>query len=194
MAGAIALVPGGALADAVRWKRALVAAGIILIAVSALILAMRPSFVLVLVAELMHGLSSGALTPTIGAISLGLAGRAGMSLRVGRNYRFSATGNVLTAAAMGVLGAYASSGAIFLAAAILCIPTLIALAHIRAEEIDYARARNATKRDRKFELQQVIVLGKNRGLVVFAMMHGDVSFFECVAAATRQSEPGTKQG
>src|SRR5258706_8496071 len=32
-AGAIALLPGGALADAVRWKRALVAAGIVMIAV-----------------------------------------------------------------------------------------------------------------------------------------------------------------
>ena len=77
LAGAIALIPGGALADAVRWKRALVAAGIVMIAVSALVLALRPSFVLVLLAELLHGLSAGAVAPGIAAISLGLAGRAG---------------------------------------------------------------------------------------------------------------------
>ena len=128
VAGAIALIPGGALADAVRWKRGLVAAGIVMIAVSALILALWPSFVLVLLAELLHGLSAGAVAPGIAAISLGLAGRAGMSLRVGRNYRYSAAGNVLTAAAMGALGAYATSSAIFIATALLCIPTLIALA------------------------------------------------------------------
>jgi MFS family permease len=169
VAGAIALVPGGALADAVRWKRGLVAAGIISIGFSSLILALWPSFVLVMVAELLHGLASGALTPVIGAISLGLAGRAGMSLRVGRNYRFSAAGNVLTAAAMGALGAYASSSAIFIAAAVLCVPTLIALTCIRADEIDYARARNAARRNNKLELEHIFALAKNRSLVVFAI-------------------------
>ncbi len=139
-----------------------------MIAVSALILALWPSFVLVLLAELMHGLSAGAVSTGIAAISLGLAGRAGMALRVGRNFRYSAAGNVLTAAAMGALGAYASSSAIFIATALLCIPTLIALSQIRADEIDYARARNAAKRDQSFELQRVVDLRKNRALMVFA--------------------------
>lgn len=192
-AGAIALLPGGALADAVRWKRGLVAAGIVMIAVSALILALWPSFVPVLLAELLHGLTGGAVTPAIAAISLGLAGRAGMSLRVGRNYRYSAAGNVLTAAAMGALGAYATSSAIFIATALLCIPTLIALARIRADEIDYARARNAAKRDQSFELQRVIDLRKNPGLVVFAgciiLFHlGNASLLPLVSQNLGQSK------
>jgi MFS family permease len=167
-AGVIALVPGGALADAVRWKRALAAAGVVAIAISALILALWPSYVLVFVAEILHGATAGLVGPAIAAISLGLTGRAGMSLRVGRNYRFSAAGNVLTAAAMGALGSYATSGAIFIATALLCIPTLIALSHIRAGEIDYARARNAAKRDHTLQLQRVIELRKNRNLLLFA--------------------------
>jgi MFS family permease len=193
VAGAIALIPGGALADALRWKRALVAAGIVMIAVSALVLALWPSFVLVLLAELLHGLSAGAVAPGIAAISLGLAGRAGMSLRVGRNYRYSAAGNVLTAAAMGALGAYATSSAIFIATALLCIPTLIALGLIRADEIDYARARNAAKRDQSFELQRVIDLRTNRGLVVFAggmiLFHlGNASLLPLVSQNLAQSK------
>ena len=44
---------------------------------------------------------------------------------------------------MGVAGAYIAKGAIFVAAAALCIPALIALNSIRSDEIDYARARNA---------------------------------------------------
>jgi MFS family permease len=192
-AGAIALIPGGALADALRWKRALVAAGIVMVAVSAVILALWPSFVLVLLAELLHGLSAGAVAPGIAAISLGLAGRAGMSLRVGRNYRYSAAGNVLTAAAMGALGAYATSSAIFIATALLCIPTLIALGLIRADEIDYARARNAAKRDHSFELQRVIDLRTNRGLVVFAggmiLFHlGNASLLPLVSQNLAQSK------
>jgi MFS family permease len=39
VAAALALVPGGALVDAVRWKRLLVAAGLVMIAAAALIFA-----------------------------------------------------------------------------------------------------------------------------------------------------------
>jgi predicted MFS family arabinose efflux permease len=91
-----------------------------------------------------------------------------MSLRIGRNYRYGAAGNSLTAAAMGLLGAYVSQRAIFIATALLCIPALLALRRINPDEIDYVRARNATKRDHDFDLQRTLDLVKNRNLVVFA--------------------------
>jgi predicted MFS family arabinose efflux permease len=69
---------------------------------------------------------------------------------------------------MGVLGGYVSKHAIFLATAALCVPTLIALAAIKGEEIDYARARNAAKKEDRFELQRVTDLGKNWKLYLFA--------------------------
>jgi MFS family permease len=167
LAGVAAQIPGGALADGVRWKRALAASGIIMVALAALLLALWPTIPLVFVAEVLHGTSGGILAPAIASISLGLAGRRGMALRVGRNFRFAAAGNALTAAAMGALGVYLSNSAIFIAAAILCIPTLWALRQIRADEIDYARARNAAKRDHSFDLQRVMDLGKNRNLLIF---------------------------
>jgi hypothetical protein len=83
------------------------------------------------------------ITPAIGAVSLGLVGRSAMSVRTGRNFRYSAVGHTLTGALMGVAGAYIAKGAIFVAAAALCIPALIVLSFIRSDEIDYARARNA---------------------------------------------------
>jgi hypothetical protein len=83
------------------------------------------------------------LGPAIAAISLNLAGRRGMSSRVGRNLRFAAAGNALTAAVMGALGTYVSIRAIFIASAILCIPALFALHQVRADEIEYVLARNA---------------------------------------------------
>jgi MFS family permease len=168
LAAVAAQIPGGALADAVRWKRGLAACGFGLIAVSALILALWPSFSLVFAAEILHGLSAGLVGPAIAAISLGLAGRHGMSSRIGRNYRFAGAGNAATAAFMGALGAYLSNNAIFIAAALLCIPALIALSEIRANEIDYARARNATKRDHTLDLQRLIDLIKNWRLVIFS--------------------------
>ena len=168
LAGVVAQVPGGALADAVRRKRGLVALGIAMIAASALILALWPTFTLVFIAEILHGSTAGIVGPAIAAISLGLAGRHGMSCRVGRNLRFAAAGNALTAAIMGTLGAYLSVSSIFIATTILCIPALIALGQIRANEIDYVRARNATKQDQTVNLQRLTDFVRNRNLLVFA--------------------------
>jgi MFS family permease len=161
-------IPGGALADAVHWKRALAASGFVLIAAAAFILALRPDFSLVFVAEILHGASAGLVGPAIAAISLGIAGRHGMSSRIGRNYRFAGAGNAVTAAFMGALGAYVSNHAIFIATAILCLPALATLAEIRANEIDYARARNAAKRDHTLDLQRLVDFSKNWRLVLFA--------------------------
>jgi MFS family permease len=168
LSGLLTQIPGGALADAVPWKRGWAAVGIVAIAASALILALQPSYPMVFAAEVLHGVTGGIVGTAIAAISLGLAGRRGMSCRVGRNYRFAAAGNALTAAVMGALGAYVANSAIFIAAAILCIPALIALARIRPEEIDYVRARNAAKRDHSIDLQRVTDLAKNRNLLLFA--------------------------
>jgi MFS family permease len=168
LTGVVAQIPGGALADAVRWKRALVGAGVLMIAASAIILALKPNFPFVVIAEILHGATAGIVGPAIAAISLGIAGRSGMSSRVGRNFRFAAAGNALTAAVMGALGAYLSNSAIFYTAAALCIPALLALNHIRPDEIDYARARNAAKRDHSFDLQRVAHLTRNRNLLMLA--------------------------
>jgi MFS family permease len=160
LAGVISQIPGGALADALRWKRGLAAIGIGMICVSALILALMPSFALVFFAEILHGLTAGIVTPAIAAISLGLVGRRAMSIRTGRNYRFNAAGNALTAALMGLAGQYFAKSAIFLGSAALCVPALIALSRIRGDEIDYARARNAGKGEQAKSYHRIFDLGK----------------------------------
>jgi MFS family permease len=169
IAGVLSQIPGGALADAVTWKRGLIALGILMIGAAALILALAPTFPAVLAAELLHGATAGIITPAIGAISLGLVGRRAMSLRTGRNYRFAAAGHVMTAALMGLSGVYLPQGGIFIAAATLCIPALIALATIRGDEIDYGRARNAATGEHAGKVGNVLDLVKNHRLVLFAL-------------------------
>jgi hypothetical protein len=120
-------------------------------------------------AEILHGLTAGIVTPAIAAISLGLVGRRAMSLRTGRNYRFDAAGNALTAGLMGLAGQYFAKSAIFLGSAALCIPALIALSQIRADEIDYARARNAGRGEQAKSYYRIFDLGKNRKLYIFAV-------------------------
>ncbi|MBV8837921.1 MAG: MFS transporter [Alphaproteobacteria bacterium] len=168
IAGVLAQVPGGALADAIGWKRGLAAVGILMVGSAALIFALAPTTVMVFAAEILHGLTAGILTPVIGAISLGIVGRHAMSSRTGRNFRFAAAGHALTAATMGAAGAYLAESAIFLVAAALCLPALIALSFIRPDEIDYTRARNAVGGKAARPHARVLDLLKNRSLVLFA--------------------------
>jgi len=198
ISGVISQIPGGALVDALAWKRAIAAIGIAMICASALILALLPNLILVFVAETLHGLTSGVLTPAIAAISLGLVGRRAMSARAGRNYRFDAIGNALTAGAMGLAGHYWAKSAIFLASAALCIPALIALSRIRGDEIDYARARNAGVGKQSKSFQRVFDLGKNPKLYIFAaciflFQFADASMLPIVGQnlAEHHNEPAT---
>ena len=168
VAGLVAHLPGGAIVDWVPWKRSFAALGILMIALSALILAVAPTFVLVFAAEILHGLTGGIVTPAIAAISLGLVGRSAMSARTGRNNAYDAAGNALTAGAMGAAGEYISKSAIFVGAAALCLPALISLFLIRRDEIDNARARNAGIGRSAANFQRIFDLTKNLQLYVFA--------------------------
>src|SRR5215472_13458996 len=156
------------LSPTLRWKRALAAIGLGMLCASALILALMPHGTLVFLAEILHGHTAGIVTPTVAAISLGLVGRRAMSVRIGRNYRFNAAGNALTASLMGVAGQYLAKSAIFFGAAALCVPALIALSRIRADEIDYARARNAGRGEQAQSYSRIFDLCKNRNLYIFA--------------------------
>jgi MFS family permease len=167
LAGVVSQIPGGAITDALPWKRGLIAVGIVTIGAAALILALAPSYLMVMFASVLQGSTAGIVTPAIGAISLGLVGRRAMSLRTGRNYRYAAGGHAVTAALMGLVGAYFAMSAIFIAAAALCIPALIALAMIRPNEIDYDRARNAAPGKHGREIGRVTDLLKNHRLILF---------------------------
>ena len=80
VAGMLSQIPGGALADAVTWKRGLAAAGIIMTGAAALILAFAPDTMSVFIAQVLQGTTGGIITPAIGAISLGLVGRSAMAV------------------------------------------------------------------------------------------------------------------
>ena len=173
-------VPGGALADSTPRKRALAAAAIVAIAVASLVLALPPNPWLIYAAQGLHGLTGGITTAAIASISLGLVQRSAVSYRIGRNYRFSAAGHALTAAGMGLAGSYLGMPAIFILAALLCVPALVALRAIRPDEIDYARARNAGTGDAATKFHRVWDLRKNRLLFIFA---GALVLFQLADAA-----------
>jgi MFS family permease len=140
IAGLLSQVPGGWLVDRVASKRRAAAAAVIGVGLSALLIAVLPTFAGMLAATTLHVGSSAVLGPAIAAISLGLVGHAAIGPRLGRNTRFAAIGNGLAAAVMGAVGYFISPQAVFFATAVLAIPTVWALTQIRDSEIDPVQA------------------------------------------------------
>ena len=138
----VSQLPAGALVDAMRNKRAAASGGLVAIIIAALLLALQPDRLPVLVAQMLHGFASCVITPAIAAISLHLAGHAALGERLGRNARYASVGNGIAAAVMGATGAYFSSQIVFLLTAGLCVPALIALWSIGAG--GFARAQTTS--------------------------------------------------
>jgi MFS family permease len=139
-AGLLSQLPGGALLDAIRSKRIAVALGAAMVAAGALIIEVRPSFPFVLAALVLQGITGGFLGLAITAISLGLVGNAALAERLGRNQRFASAGGVLATGFMGFIAYFLSYRAIFIAAAALVLPLLLALGRIQPSDIHFGRA------------------------------------------------------
>ena len=181
-AGLLSQLPGGALLDAIRSKQIAVALGAAMVAAGALIIAVWPSFPLVLTALVLQGITGGFLGLAIAAISLGLVGHAALAERLGRNQRFASTGGVVAAGLMGLIAYFLSYRAIFFVAAALVLPLLAALGRIRPSDIHFGRAsclpnHQGPSAPPRARLRS---LSKNRGLLIFA---GCVFLFQMANAS-----------
>jgi MFS family permease len=140
LAGLLSQVPGGELLDTIRSKRAVVALGVLVVALSAMIIEFQSTFPLVLIGLTLQGITGGILGPAIAAISLGVVGHSALPERLGRNQRFAATGSLAAAALMGLVGYAFSYRAIFLLVVVLTLPLFAALARIHAADIHFGRS------------------------------------------------------
>jgi MFS family permease len=155
-------VPAGALVDAMPNKTRVAAFSVLAFTACALMFAIYPIPLFVYLAEILHGLSSCTLGPATAAMSLVLAGRFGMAVRLGRNARYAAIGNGLGAALMGACGQYVSERAVFYLTAALTLPALGALLPLRRVAIAVPmRADPGTGRGRFFKVLA------DRRLVIF---------------------------
>jgi MFS family permease len=142
MTSLISQLPAGVLVDSMRNKRAAATGALVGIIIAALLLALQPNQLPVLIAQMLHGFASCVMTPAIAAISLHMAGHAALGERLGRNARYASIGNGMAAAVMGATGAYFSSRFVFLLTAALCVPALVALWSIGAG--NHARAQTTS--------------------------------------------------
>lgn len=168
--GLIALfgqIPGGAILDAIRSPRLAAGVSVLVIGISALMLALWPIFPVVLVSRILQASASCVLGPAIAALSLGLVHRTEIGERLGRNASFASIGTGLAAAGMGLTGYYISNQAVFYVTAAFIFPALIALFQINAQEIDPERAHGGAQKQ-PLNLSVILQLLTNRTLVIFA--------------------------
>jgi MFS family permease len=167
IAGIFAQTPAGALVDQAHQKRTLIAAGVGALALGALLIAFLPAFWSVMSAQALIGATSSLFIPAICAISLGIVGHRMFDARQGRNQSFNSAGNVFAAVSMGLLGYFVSNRSIFFFVVFCTVPTLFALSKIRADEIDYERARGAGESADDGKPAGAAALLKDRPLVIF---------------------------
>ena len=181
-AGLLSQLPGGALLDAIRSKRIVVALGAGMVAAGALIIEVWPSFPLVLAALVLQGITGGFLGLAITAISLGLVGNAALAERLGRNQRFASAGGVLATGFMGFIAYFLSYRAIFIVAAALVLPLLLALSRVHPSDIHFGRASCIPDHQGPGPPPRARLrsLWKTRGLLIFA---GCVFLFQMANAS-----------
>jgi predicted MFS family arabinose efflux permease len=159
--------PAGAVIDTVRRKRRLMAIALMVLVGGALLLMTGTNLAAVYSAQFLIGLSGPFLAPAVAAITLGLVGAAAFDNLFGKIQAFNAAGNVFTALLVAYVSYRFGYRAIFLVAAALVIPTLLALTRIDPRQIDYARARGAVDDQSDRKAEGLLLLLQDRVLVIF---------------------------
>lgn len=156
----------GALIDRSTRKRVLVACGLCVLAMGAVLLSLKTTWLYVGGAQTMIGAAGAVLPPALAAIAMGLVGAKGFDRQFGRNQGFNSAGNVAAAALMaGVSWAVGIRG-IFVAAVLLTVPALMMLRRIAPDAIDNAVARGeCTNEDRPESWWRALLL--DRTFVLF---------------------------
>jgi predicted MFS family arabinose efflux permease len=167
-------LPGGALVDAARSARLIAVLAVTAVGLSALALALWPTFSVVMASRMLHAAASCVLGPVIAAISLGLVGHAALGARLGRNARFASIGNSVAAAAMGLCGYLISNQAVFFLTAALAVPAILALTRIQPSDVSRQESASAPASS------SVRGILSDRRLLVFA---GCILLFQLANAA-----------
>jgi MFS family permease len=127
-------LPSGVLVDAFHTKRRITAIALVMLGVSAALLAAAPQWETIWTAQVLHALASCILTPAVAAITLSLCGHAAYGERLGLNARYASIGNALAAGGLGACAFYFNERSVFAVTAMLVLPALLALFTIRATD------------------------------------------------------------
>jgi MFS family permease len=167
VATVLARGPGGALVDAVHWKRTLIAIGALVVATAAAVMALVPQFWPVAMAQAVSGIADAIFPLAVAAISLGIVGRKLFPRRVGRNEAFNHAGNAVTAIVAGLAGYFIAPGAVLWLIAALALASSAAVYAIGGKAIDHEAARGSDNGGREYQPSRLSDLFQNSSLLFF---------------------------
>ena len=139
--GLVLQTPIGAFIDASHRKRAIIIAGVVMLSLGAVAIALSPSFPVVLSAQAVMGVAGDLFPPAVAAITLGILGARGLASRLGRNAAFDHAGNVSIALAAGFVGWAFSQTAVFFLVPLFSLLAAWSVLAIPPGAISDARAR-----------------------------------------------------
>ncbi len=141
LAGLVATMPSGLVADATRHKRGILVACCLLITAATLLLWAFPTFFVVGFSQLVTGIAAAFIAPLLMGITLGLTGSPGFNHQMGRNEAFNHGGNMSAAMLAGILVWYFGTDAVFILMTGMAICATFAVFAIRNNDIDNRAAR-----------------------------------------------------
>jgi MFS family permease len=176
LAGLLAQTPAGALIDATRAKRAVVASAALAVTLASLLLPWLPTFWPVALSQAAAHAAAAVFAPAVAAITLGAVGHKAFASRIGRNESFNHAGNAFAAAAAGIAAYVWGPVVVFFVLAAMSVASLVSVLAVPASAInhDLARglhdetpARRAQSKDRD-QPSGLKVLITCRPLLIFA--------------------------
>ncbi|WP_431203698.1 MFS transporter [Bradyrhizobium betae] len=141
IAGIVAQTPAGALVDATRAKRTVMAVAAIMVTLASLALPLFPSFAPVAISQGIAQAAGVVFPPAIAAVSLGIFGHAAFTRRIGRNETFNHAGNAVAAGLAGLSAYWFGPTVVFYLLGAMAIASLVSILAIPEGAIDHDLAR-----------------------------------------------------
>ena len=133
--------PAGALVDQLRSKRLTLVLASAVLAFGAVLLSITAAPWSVYLSQVLIGGAGPFLGPTLAAITMGIVGLTYFDRQFGMNQSFNSAGNVACALLITGMSHFFGNRAIFITAAILMIPAVLAIRAIESKDINYDLAR-----------------------------------------------------
>ena len=141
LAGIVAQTPAGALVDAIRAKRMVMAAAAITVTIASLSLPMFPGFLPVVISQSVAHAAAVVFPPAIAAVSLGIFGHNAFTRRIGRNETFNHAGNAAAAGLAGLSAYWFGPTVVFYLLGAMAVGSLVSILAIPEKAIDHDLAR-----------------------------------------------------
>jgi MFS family permease len=137
--------PAGAIVDQLRSKRLILVLASAVLAAGAVLLSITAAPWAVYTSQVLIGGASPFQGPTLAAITMGIVGATFFDHQFGKNQSFNSAGNVACALLIAGMSHLFGNRAIFITAAVLTIPTVLTIRAIKSRDIDYELSRGGAK-------------------------------------------------